>query len=193
MNITPSLAPVGDHNADPQSFPIEALARISTPEELAGALLSDHRIVQKALPPMVERVLADDTMRDQVMARLIEAECRRVLEAEIQRRHQEHKRQTGGGPLGQARSSDMAAWAGAVQSALLDNFRLPNGKRLGDANRGDLSTALASYETVAADATIKHRWLRLIQQSVPNGKTVREVLNESRVAELREEARKGDA
>lgn len=158
--------------------------------DVAADLLSEHRIVQTALPPLVARVLADPDLERQALDALIAGECRRQLEKVQNERHQAEKRRTGGGPLGQARSADLSGWAGAVQTALLDGFVLPGGKRLGDAERGDLGRALEAFKTVSADASVKARWMRLLQQSVPPGKRVRDVLSETRVAELRAEARK---
>lgn len=186
----------------PELPPMNALIAVeeapepATLEELAAVCLDQHRIVQNALEPMLSRVYDDPEMMSQVMARLVSAECGRVLQAVIATRHQEHKRKSGGGPLGASRTNraaDTEAWAQAVSDALLDTHRLPSGKKLGDATRADLQTALAAHEIQASDATIKHRWMRLILQSTPAGKTVREVLTEERVKELREEARKGDA
>lgn len=176
---------------------VEEAPEPSTLDELAAACLDQHRIVQNALGPMLARVYDDPEMMSQVMARLVSAECSRVLQTVIATRHQEHKRKSGGGPLGATRAAnretDTGAWAQAVGDALLDTHRLPSGKKLGDATRADLQTALAAHEIQASDATIKHRWMRLILQSTPAGKTVREALTEERVKELREEARKGDA
>lgn len=176
-----------------ENFPVECMAAITSVSDLALATLQEYRIVQKALAPMLERVNADPDMMAQIMARLVEGECRRLLETAISEKHAAEKRRTGGGPLGAQRSSDMTAWANAVESALLDGFKLPNGKKLGDATRSDISAALASYEIQASDFAVKHRWMRLIQQSVPDGKRVRDVLTEERVAELRAEAKKVDA
>lgn len=161
-------------------------------ESLADSLLSEHRVTQKALPSMLAKVMADEDLRHEVMVRLIESECRRVLDVRMNFRHQQIKRRTGGGPVGAARSSDMSAWAGAVAESLMDDFRLPNGRKLGDATRDDLRMALAGYQTTADDALVKVRWLRLVQQSTPHGKTVRQALTDERVKELREEARKAE-
>lgn len=176
-----------------EHFPVECMANITDVHDLALMTLQECRIVQKALQPMVERVNADPHMMAQIMARLVEGECRRLLEAAISEKHAAEKRRTGGGPLGIQRSSDMTGWASAVQDALLDGFTLPGGKKLGDATRADLATALSAYEIQASDFAVKHRWMRLIQQSVPDGKRVRDVLTEQRVAELKAEAKKVDA
>jgi hypothetical protein len=178
---------------------MNAVADLAPPDEdlapldaLAAELLTAHRLTPRALPLMVERVMADDALRHACFARLVEAECRRALEARMAQRRQEARRLGGGGPVGSARSSDITGLAGAVASSLLDDVRLPNGRKLGDATREDLATAMAAYQIQADDAAVKHRWLRLIQQSVPPGKTVRQVLSDERLAELKAEARKTD-
>lgn len=192
-----SAVPMGGQravvNTERPHFPVEALACITDVDELAVALLMEYRIKQNALPKMVERVLADPDMRDEVLARVIEAQCSRILEAAVNEKHQAEKRRTGGGPIGRLRANNAENHAAAVADALMDTFKLPGGVKLGDATRKDLTTALASYEMQTADLSIKHRWLRLVQQSVPEGRRVRDVLTEERVAELRAEARRSDA
>lgn len=179
--------------AETQPLPVLlSLVEPETLEDLARRVLLTHRIVQQASGPMTDRVLESPELMQQIMRRVVETECRRLLEADIQTRHQAMKRSTGGGPLG-SRSSDMTEWAGAVQNALLDGFTLPGGKRLGDASRDDLSLAMGVFQTTATDATIKYRWLQLVQQSLRPGHTVRQSLSEARVAELKEEAKRGDA
>lgn len=177
----------------PKEFPTEALACIATPDELAAKLLDQHKITQKALEPMMARVLGDDAMKAQVLNRLLEAECRRILDATLSGRHQAEKRRTGGGPLGHTRRGNMAAHAEAVRSALFDDFKLPSGMKLGDAMRSDLTEAMGVYLATATDATIKHRFIQNILQSLPAGKRVREVITEERAVELRELARRSDA
>jgi hypothetical protein len=176
----------------PQVAPPET-AGPDTPDAIALSLLCEHRIVQKALEPFVERVLASPDLYAAVARQMLEAQCRRILEGQIAAKHAAEKRKTGGGPLGAQRGANLAEWAGAVEQALMDGFRLPNGRKLGDATRPDLALAMGAYEIQSTDAAIKHRWLRLILQSVPAGKTVRETLTEERLAELRESARKADA
>lgn len=174
-------------------FPDEALACITTPDELAAAVLDQHKITQKALEPMMARVLGDEGMKAQVERRLLEAECRRILDATLATRHQEEKRRTGGGPLGAARKANIAEHAAAVRSALFDDYTLPGGMKLGDAMRSDLTEAMGVYLANATDATIKHRFIEHILQCLPAGKRVREAITEERAAELRELARRSDA
>ena len=186
------------HQPAPEPKPMTALAVVPTEdldldplERLADEMLAEHRVTQYALPAMLGRVMADDDLRTAALEKLIGAECRRTLDARLAFRAQAEKRRTGGGPLGAQRSSNLSGWAGAVAESLMDDFKLPNGRKLGDAVRADLQAALASYQILADDARIKHRWLTFVLQSVPAGKTVREALTDARLKELREEAKNG--
>lgn len=68
-------------------------------------------------------------------------------------------------------------------------FPLPGGKQLGEATRAEISAAADFYGGQAADMTTKARWLRLVAQSVPDGKRVADVLTDKRLRELQAEAR----
>lgn len=159
---------------------------------LAAECLTEHRILQNALPAMVERVMADGDLREAALREIVSAHCQRLLTVVQQEAYQAVKRQSGGGPLGEQRKSadSLAAHAQAVAHSLMDTFTLPGGKKLGDATRPDLVTAMSSFEIQEADLRTKRLWLRLIQQSVTPGKTVRDCLTDERLAELREEARR---
>jgi hypothetical protein len=173
----------------PRTLPAE-LPEPTTISELAERLLSEFRIVQQALPPMVERVLNDEAFYRQAIIALVEGQCRRELDMAMATRYQAEKRKTGGGPVAKARASNLAGHAEAVAASLMEDTRLPNGKKLGDATRADLRTALAAYQAQAADARIKAGWLQAVLQSVPEGKTVRQSLTDERLQELRDLARK---
>ena len=69
-------------------------------------------------------------------------------------------------------------------------FALPiaNGKLLRDATRAEVSQASDFYGKQATDMAHKSRWLALIGQSLPDGKTVADTLSEDRLRELQEEA-----
>jgi hypothetical protein len=68
-------------------------------------------------------------------------------------------------------------------------FPLPGGKSLGQATRDDISKATEFYASQSKDMGHKARWLQLVAQSVPDGKTVGEVLTDKRLRELQEAAR----
>jgi hypothetical protein len=157
---------------------------------LAGELLDEHRIAQAALPSMMKAVLTSEDLREMIFAELAEGICRRVLEAEVQRRYQAEKRQTGGGPIAKPRGHNIQAHARAVASSLLEDFVLPGGKKLGDATRTDLQRALYAYQIHVTDAASKAKFVRLIMQSVTGDATVRECVKPERAAELRELAQR---
>lgn len=67
-------------------------------------------------------------------------------------------------------------------------FPLPGGRYLGDATRAEIAEVAVMYSQRATDAGHKARWLQLIAQSVPEGKTVKEALTDARLRELQAEA-----
>lgn len=76
-----------------------------------------------------------------------------------------------------------------LASGTLLMFPLPGGKRLADAKREEIAAAAEFYGRQASDMGAKARWLRLIAQSLPDGKVVGEVLTDERLRELQDEAR----
>lgn len=159
---------------------------------LAAECLTEHRILQNALPAMVERVMADGDLREAALREIVSAHCQRLLTVVQQETYQAVKRQSGGGPLGQQRKSaeSLAAHAQAVASSLLDDFILPGGKKLGDATRIDLQRALSIYQIQVTDARSKAGFVRLVMQCVTGTATVRECVKPERAAELRELAQR---
>lgn len=153
--------------------------------------MSRNRLAREAVPEMVATVMADDDLREAIFSELIEDCCLRFLQGAASTRHLRQKR-IGGAPrsVPEQRSSNLDAWAGAVANSLLEDFRLPSGKRFGDATRADLEAAMAAYRMQADDAEIKHRWLRLVKQGLTEGQRVRDRYDDERLAELRAEARK---
>lgn len=73
--------------------------------------------------------------------------------------------------------------ANGLSRALLD-FQLANGVPLRKATREQVLDQADGYSKTAKDATHKARWLQAIGQSVPDGKTVGDVMNDERAAEL---------
>lgn len=76
-----------------------------------------------------------------------------------------------------------------LATGTLKMFPLPGGKRLGQATREEIVAASEFYARQAGDMSHKARWLQLVGQSVPAGRTVAEALTDERLAELQSEAR----
>ena len=91
-----------------------------------------------------------------------------------------------------AKPQALAAQADRVvqlATGTLRMFPLPGGKRLGEATRQEIAEAAHFYERQAGDMAHKARWLQLVAQSVPDGRSAGEVLTDQRLAELQAEAR----
>ena len=69
-------------------------------------------------------------------------------------------------------------------------FPLPGGKRLGDATRPEIEDAAEFYRKQSNDMAHKATWLRLVAQSIPDGKRAGAVLTDARLRELQQEAAK---
>lgn len=85
----------------------------------------------------------------------------------------------------------VVALAEGMLPCLLD-IPLAGGKKLRDASRTEVLEQVNRYETQAGNMMHKARWLRLVAQSVPDDKSVGDVLPESRVKELYQEAQHAD-
>lgn len=79
----------------------------------------------------------------------------------------------------------VTAHSNAIVRSLLEDFRLPGGKALGDADKTDLTEAAAIYAERASDAAGKAAWLAAIAKALPEGKRVREKFSEKRLSALR--------
>ncbi len=161
--------------------------------DIARFVLDEHRITQKALEPYVEAIRADQVACAEVMDLIFEDACRRLLDRAHADRTRESREAFRGGPTPAQRSADVTAWGGAVANALLDGFEIRPGLKLGDATRKDISEAAEAWATKAVDAGVKHRWLRLVAQGLPDGVKTREHYTEQRLAELKGEAAKLEA
>jgi hypothetical protein len=87
-----------------------------------------------------------------------------------------------------SRRDNVIALAGGIGRCLLD-FPLCGGKRLRDANRAEIMAQIERYEKSAESIMHKSRWLRLVADKVPDGKTVGDVLREDAAQALFEEAK----
>lgn len=160
-------------------------------DAIADGLMAEHRLVPSALPALVARVAEDRTLLDQVMARVTEATCRKVLEDAMARRITSERRARPGPPPNgaAARAVDLERHGAAVEEGLMAYLVRP-GLKLAGATREDLNRASAALQTVGQDALVKSKWLQLIAQGMPAGATVADRFSEARLAELRAEARR---
>ena len=85
-------------------------------------------------------------------------------------------------PSGNARAS----------AALLMSFVLPNNKYLAQASREELAAASERYMKQGQTMCHHARWFRLCAGLVPEGKVLKDVMDEERLAELHEEAKVHD-
>jgi len=100
-------------------------------------------------------------------------------------------RQNAAQTINRKRDKDrVVALAEVVSSTLLD-MPIAGGKKLRDASRAEVVAQIERYEKQAGTMSHRARWLRLVLQSVPEGKRVGKVITEQRALELFEEARNG--
>lgn len=88
-----------------------------------------------------------------------------------------------------ARRAQGEALNRATMKLLLD-YPLGGGKKLRDATRAEIIHSADVYEKIAQTNGQRAKWLRLIAQSVPDGKCVGDVISEDRAKELFEESAK---
>ena len=86
-----------------------------------------------------------------------------------------------------SRRASVFALAGGITAALLD-MPLAGGLRLRNADRHAVVAQAERYETFSRDTGHKARWLRSIAPLVPAGSVVGDVLDETRVLSLWQEA-----
>lgn len=87
---------------------------------------------------------------------------------------------------GTNRNTVAALSAGVVRSGLMD-FRLHDGTPLSDAGKEKVLQAAALWGKQASDMAWKARWMNRVAEKVPEGKTVRDALDESALAAMKEE------
>lgn len=87
-----------------------------------------------------------------------------------------------------ANRGSVVALSRGIAASLLD-FRLPGGKKIKDANRSEIEADAEFYGRQASDMGHKARWLRLIAQSIPDGKLGGDVISAERALELWEETK----
>ncbi|MBI5940668.1 MAG: hypothetical protein HY859_09600 [Caulobacterales bacterium] len=148
-----------------------------------------------AAASMETAVRKDPKLRDALTEPLIAGAC---MEA-VRRIMHERRRSIWSAPsepIALGRGADKASQADRVAhlaSGTLLMFPLPGGVKLSEATRDDVVRAAGFYDAQAKDMGVKARWLSLIAQSIPAGKTVGEVLTAKRLKELQAEAQRDAA
>lgn len=141
--------------------------------------------VTKAHPVFLTALKAEKTLYKELVGSLVDQLCLEELHRVVRddRRKLWDQAKT-------ARTANPSERVAALARSNLMNLVLPNGKRLASATHADCMRYGEDYLKQGTTMCHMGRWLRLIGQSVPEGKTVHKVLSEERLHELREEAEK---
>jgi len=137
----------------------------------------------EAISAMVQRLLSDEILREALIVPIVRNVCQQQISLAV-RNQRERVWHAPTRKAGQSR----VRTAAAVNKLSLMNFRLPSGKRLGDASGAEVRAASVDYLTQGRDRTIKGRWLGAVADAVPVNKIVRRVLDETRLGALRSKA-----
>ncbi|WP_091739826.1 hypothetical protein [Phenylobacterium immobile] len=173
-----------------------AAARKMKPEELVGAaviaaLEDANGDMNKAADMLQIAVDQSPTLRSALLEPWVAQACREAIRRHLQDVRREVWTGTKSHTAGASKPEVMAEQrARVVQLAAgtLLMFPLPGGRRLGEATREEVGAAAEFYSRQSADMGTKARWLRLIGQSLPDGKRVSDVLSDRRLEELQLEA-----
>lgn len=159
-----------------------------TAREVAiDALAANGGDVLRATEWMIERVGKSRALYRSLMDPLVKTACYETI-ASVCRKNRSTIWNTQQ-PTAEEQRGRVIALAGGTMSSLLD-FPLPGGLPLRLAGRGDVAAAAEFYSRQSKDMNAKARWLQMIAQSIPDDKTVQEVMTDARLAELQEEARR---
>ena len=158
---------------------------LTIPATARDALAAAAGDVVKATEIMLGRVLNDPTLYRPLMDPLVKSACYDAITSQCKqdRRAIWHAAQ----PSNETQRGRILALANGTIATLMD-FPLPGGMKLADARRDDVTAAAEFYGKQSKDMGTKAKWLQLIAQHVPAKKTVRQVMTDARLAELREEA-----
>lgn len=160
--------------------------------EAARRALDDAEGDVKAATAMLELAVAEPgPLRDALLEPLIAQACSAAIGREIAWRRRgiwtgQKSRHAGKSTPQEIQRQTSRVVSLAAGTLLM--FPLPGGKALGQATRTEIAAAAEFYGRQAADMGSKSRWLQLIAQSVPDGKTVSDVLSDKRLRELQREA-----
>lgn len=169
-------------NAERKTEPKDPVA-----DAAKAALEANNGDVKAATAALEQRVRASRALRDMLTDPLISNACYDA----IRRQCHVERRQVWSPPVEKLVATRVAGAHRVVKLAAgnLLTFPLPGGKKLGEATRAEVAQAANFYQSQSDDMGHKARWLQLVQQSIPDGKTVADVLNDKRLRELQKEAR----
>jgi hypothetical protein len=132
-------------------------------------------------------VRKDQRLRDAIMAPLVRQACYSVVSAEIRRERSTVWNST---PKERVERIGRSQTQRVIQLAAgtLLMFPLPGGVKLGEATRVQIAEAATFYGRQASDMSDKARWLRLVAERVPEGKTAGQVFTDQALRDLQAEA-----
>jgi hypothetical protein len=162
--------------AHDESDSVSACARLALAEASGD--------VGKATIILLERVRKDKALRHELLEPLVEYACHQAVSRELRSNRANVWSPPSARTLERMSHADRVT---ALAAGTLLMFPLPGGKRLGEAVRDEISQAAVFYDRLATDTSHKARWLRLVAQSIPSGKTVRDTLTDDRLRELQKE------
>ena len=162
------------------------MEQIDTVAAAARMALSKHSgnavMAARELGAMVDR---DAKLKAALLEPLMQYACTQAVNKQI---HENRDKSWTPRDIARTHVSD-ADRVSALAAGTLMMFPLPGGKMLGESKREDISIAVDFYHKQSVDMGHKARWLRLVSQSLPDGKSVAQVLNEKRLRDLQAEAR----
>lgn len=138
----------------------------------------------EAVPALAARLKTYKELYSQLVDKLVKRACLEEIAAVVR---SDRSTVWGGGHPRMTEASDRVV---ALARSNLMNFVLTNDKRLADASGAECMESSEKYLKQGETMCHLGRWLRLIGQDVPDGKTVSKVLSEDRLNELRAEAEK---
>lgn len=159
--------------------------------EAARRALEDADGDVRTAAEMLERaVRMESPLRDALTDPLISGACWQA----VSQQHRERRRQVWNSPkpvptATAKQTAEQTARVVQLAAGTLSMFPLPGGKRLAEATRSEVVAAADFYAQRSTDAGHKARWLQLVAQSIPDGKTAGDVLTDERLAELQAEVR----
>lgn len=178
---------------------------------LCRSLLQQHGTVEKAAEALEVMAANDPTLYKELTANLLRDACfgavRRVVLADRNNVYKEaaaHHQAPIHVPAtiqpasasSQAQSDSAAASQQRFASwsrSLLNEYRIFNGKSLGDATKAELFETVNLLRGRATDMVVKSNWLERIAKRMDDSRTVRAQLTETEVLSLQKEALTGDA